>query len=145
MTDNIYNPSNPGNQIVTPGTGSAGTIAGSDLSRTLPRQLSTGTLRGTQNVGYGNVKIDGTNDRIILGATDGTSVGIGTIPNDATGQVGFFATDTDGSLLYKVVNGTLYFYDKSTSINYMQIGVLPDGSTGMAVAKSGFNVADAIN
>lgn len=144
MTDNIYDPKYPGNQVFTPGSDSAGVIPASDISRVLPRQLSTGTLRGTQNVGYGNVKIDGTNNRIILGATDGTSVGIGTIPNDSTGQVGFFATDTDGSLLYKVVNGTLYFYNKDTSVNYMQIGVLPDGSTGMAVAKAPYNVGDAI-
>lgn len=141
---NIYNPSSRGSEVVTPGSGKTGSIASSDISRVLPRQLSTGTLRGTQNVGYGNVKIDGTNNRIVLGANDGSSVGIGTIPNDISGQVGFFATDTDGSLLYKVVNGTLYFYNKDSGINYMQIGVLPDGSTGMAVAKTGFSVDDAI-
>lgn len=139
-----YNPKSAGSKIISSNGGRSGTLMQSDISRVLPRQLSTGTLRGTQNVGYGNVKIDGTNNRIVLGANDGSSVGIGTIPNDISGQVGFFATDTDGSLLYKVVNGTLYFYNKDSGINYMQIGVLPDGSTGMAVAKTGFSVDDAI-
>lgn len=101
-------------------------------------------MRGTQSIGIKGAQIDSTNNRIVLSASDGSAVGIGSIPGDTTGQVGFFATDTDGSLLYKVVNGTLYFYDKDTSINYMQINVLPDGSTGMAVAKDGYSVDDAI-
>jgi len=63
--------------IVGPGTNIPGTIATSDISRVLPRQISTGALRGTQNVGYGGVKIDGSNDRIVLG-TSGQS-GTGTV------------------------------------------------------------------
>ena len=51
----------------------------SDISRVLPRQISTGALRGTQNVGYGGVKIDGSNNRIVLG-TSGQS-GDGTVGN----------------------------------------------------------------
>src|ERR1044071_2404826 len=66
--DNIYTPRS-GNNIVTPGNNSEGTIASSDISRVLPRQLSTGALRGTQNVGYGGVKIDGSNNRIVLGTS----------------------------------------------------------------------------
>jgi hypothetical protein len=142
--DNIYkSQKSRGGKIFTPGGGDSGSLGSSDLSRVLPRQLSTGSTRGVQKVGYGNVNIDGSNNRITIGDTNGGTIGMGSIPN-VTAQIGFFATDTDSSLLFKIVNGTLYFYDKDTSVNYMQIGVLPDGSTGMAVAKSGYSVGDAI-
>lgn len=119
-------------------------LGSSNIGRTLPRQISTGLMRGTQNVGIGGAQIDSSNNRIVLSASDGSSVGIGTIPGDTTGEVGLFALDTDGSLLWKSVNGTLYFYDKDSGVNYMTIGVLPDNTTGWAVAAPGENVADGI-
>lgn len=39
------------------------------------------------------------------------------------------------------VNGTDYYYD-SNGINYMQIGILPDGTGGVVIAIPGKNVAD---
>lgn len=140
----LYDPKRSGSNIISSTGGRSAQFASSDQSRLLPRQVSTGSMRGTQDIGSKGAKIDSANNRIVLSASDGGTVGIGTIPGDTSGQVGFFATDTDGSLLYKVVNGTLYFYDKDTSVNYMQIGVLPDGSTGMAVARDGDSIADAI-
>lgn len=140
----LYDPKRSGGNIISSRGGRSAQFAQSDQSRLLPRQVSIGSMRGTQNIGSKGAQIDSANNRIVLSASDGGSVGIGSIPGDTTGQVGFFATDIDGSLLYKVVNGTLYFYNKDTSVNYMQIGVLPDGSTGMAVAKDGNSVADAI-
>lgn len=141
----IYEPGKKNNTMYHIKTVNDGVLPGSDISRVLPRQLSTGTTRGTQNVGYGNAKIDGTNNRITVGSSQGASVGMGTIPGDETGQVGFFATDIDGDLLFKVVNGTYYFYDKTTNKNYMQIGILPDGTTGWAIAAPNTNVADGIS
>lgn len=66
----IYNPKSRTKPIISSGNGSipAGFIK-SDISRVLPRQISTGALRGTQNVGYGGVQIDGSNNRIVLGTT----------------------------------------------------------------------------
>lgn len=139
-----YNPYSKKPTIASSNNSREGNMPDSDISRVLPRQLSTGFMRGTQGVGSKGAKIDAANNRITLSASDGSTVGIGAIPETTTGEVGFFATDTDGSLLYKVVNGTLYFYDKDTQINYMQIGVLPNLSTGMAVAKTGYSVDQAI-
>ena len=122
-----------------------GGVGGMDLQRMLPRQMSTGTTRGTQAVGVLGSLIDGSNNRIVMSGNDGSSIGIGAIPGTNNAEVGLFALDTDGSLLWKVVNGTLYFYDKDTGVNYMIIGVLPDLTTGWAVAAPGNNVADAFS
>lgn len=67
-----YSPQSTGNKIITPGNVQSKDLAISDISRILPRQNSTGTLRGTQNVGYGDTKIDGSNNRIVLGSSAGT-------------------------------------------------------------------------
>lgn len=76
MADNVYNPNSSGSQIITPGGGLPGLTGSNDISRILPRQLSTGALRGTQNVGYGGgVLIDSSNDRIVLGSSGQTGSG----------------------------------------------------------------------
>ena len=49
----------------------------------------------------------------------------------------------DSELLFKMDMATWYFYDPETRKNFMQMGVLPDGEGGWAVAKDGFNVQDA--
>jgi len=112
----------------------------------LPRQMQTGTMRGTQGVGTGP-KIDSSNNRITLTNTDGSSVGIGTIPGSTTNEFGFFATDSDGNLIMKIINGTRYIYDVNTDKNVMQDGkVAPDNAAsfyGYAVAPEGENVEDA--
>jgi len=51
----------------------------------------------------------------------------------------------DADLLFKMDLETWYFYDPETSINFMQIGVLPDGTGGQFVANKGVNVVDAFN
>lgn len=48
----------------------------------------------------------------------------------------------DSQLLYKYDLSTMFFYDASTGKNVMQIGLLPDGTYGWAVAAKGYNVAD---
>ena len=37
---------------------------------------------------------------------------------------------------------TWYWYDPNTGYNVMQVGLLPDGTYGFAVANAGYNVAD---
>jgi hypothetical protein len=114
--------------------------------RILPRQLSTGTTRGTQYAGYSGAAIDGANNRLVMAGEDGTSIGIGVIPNDditVAEEVGLFAQDADGTLIFKLTNGTLFMYDKDTGENTLQLGVLPDGSTNLAIAKDTFEVEDA--
>lgn len=140
--DNIYNPGSRRNSIVTPGSSNPGSIDGSDISRILPRQLSTGTLRGTQSVGYGTAKIDGSNNRITIGGPDGSVVGIGSIPGSTTNEYGFFSLDSNGRLIMKIINGTKYVYDPANNyVNITQDGLLPDGTGGFVAAKPGVDVA----
>lgn len=113
----------------------------SDQSRILPRQISSGSTRGTQIVGYGNTLIDGTNNRITIGTPDGGTIGFGAIPGSLTNEFGFFSEDSAGNLIMKIVNGTWYVF-RSDDTNVMQSGILPDGTAGWAVAAPGYEVAD---
>lgn len=86
---------------------------GSSSNRILPRQLSTGSTRGTQTVGYGDTKIDGSNNTITVGDSillDGNndvisvntdssaSVTLGSITQpDGSVGAGLVVTNTDGS------------------------------------------------
>ena len=112
-------------------------------NRVLPRSVSTGTMRGTQSIGSGGARLDSSNNRITLVADDGTVVGFGAIPGSLTNEFGFFSLDSDGTLIFKIVNGTLYMYDADTGINNLQLGKLPDGTTNLAIAKEGEDVTEA--
>lgn len=113
--------------------------------RVLPRQVGTGAMRGTQLVGNTGTMIDSANNRIVLTNSDGATVGIGTIPGSTTSEFGFFATNEDGDLIMKIVNGTWYVYDpENDNENRMQTGKLPDGTYNLAITKEGYDVADAI-
>lgn len=110
-----------------------------------PYKLQTGVMRGTQTIAN----------------TDGTKIYIGQIPKtntfgiafaDATGKIvsqitgstySFF--NSDGALVSKIEGPTQYVYDITTGKNIIQIGKLPDGTYGMAVAKAGYNVSDGIS
>ncbi len=111
-----------------------------------PHTIISGILPGATQIRIGgdsNVLIDGLHRRITITQTDGSSVGIGIIGD--TGELGTFVTDANGNLISKTVNGTTYYYDLTTNKNIIQIGKLPDGSYGMAVAKAGYNVSDGIS
>lgn len=131
-----------GIKIINPGSGTPKELDRSDLSRVLPRQLSTGSTRGTQTVGYGNTKIDGSNNRITIGTPDGGTLGFGSIPGSENDEFGFFSTNADGDLVMKIVDGTWYVYNLDDGTNVMQSGQLPDNTYGWAVAKEGKDVAD---
>lgn len=121
-------------------------IGDGEMQRILPRQLSTGSTRGTQTVGYGNTKIDGSNNRItIVNPNDNSSVGMGAIPGSTTGEYGFFSTDRSGKIIMKIVLGTWFVNDPGTDLNVMQSGILPDDSIGWAVAAEGKNVSDGFS
>lgn len=51
-------------------------------------------------------------------------------------------TATDSDLLFKMDVATWYWYDQTTSKNFMQIGNLPDSTSGFVVAKPGYNVSE---
>jgi hypothetical protein len=163
-----YDPKRPGASIRTPGTDKSRSLAQSDISRTLPRQMSTGTLRGTQNVGYGNVKIDSSNNRIVLAdnitgsqivigdqnTTDATDQSFGFSITDSTGTTMLLGIQSDGTLGFRFIdsdgfvlfdsNGLRWNWnDKTYETNQVAIGKLPDDSYNIVVAATGENVDDA--
>ncbi len=71
-------------------------------------------------------------------STNGT-INFGLLSN---GNLGMQAQDTSGYVLFEMDGQTWYWYDKTTGKNVMQVGLLPDGTYGWAVAASGYNVAD---
>lgn len=166
MASNIYKDS--GITTITPGSGSPGSINSSNISRILPRQMSSGTLRGTQNVGYGNVKIDSSNNRIVLAdnvtnsqivigdqnISDPTDQSFGlsiTDKNGTTmllgiqsdGTLGFTFTDSSGFVLFDSNGLRWNWNDKTYNTNQVAIGKLPDESYNIVVAATGENVNDA--
>lgn len=52
---------------------------------------------------------------------------------------------TDAQLLFKMDLTTWYYYDPTTNKNVVQLGILPDGKGGVAVAKAGNDVEDAFS
>lgn len=70
---------------------------------------------------------------------DNGSISFGTIDND---QLGMQITDSSGFVLFNLTGQTWNWYDKTTGKNVMQVGLLPDGTYGWAIAKPGKNVAD---
>lgn len=140
--------------------------------RILPRQLSTGALRGTQHVGYGDVKIDGSNNQIVIGkVTDSLGEQAQTVIGDLTpnnladksfglrvtdatgtsvtygllsdGTPGMQITDSSGFVLFKLTGKTWYWYDKNFGTNTMQAGLLPNGDYGWVATPPANNVTDA--
>lgn len=109
-------------------------------------KLQTGNTRGVQTVGYGGAKIDGANNRIVVtNSGDGSSIGMGIIPGSTTNEFGFFALDSNGNVVMKIVDGTRYVYDLQTNKNIMQDGELPDSTYGLVVAKEGFDVSEVFS
>lgn len=85
---------------------------------------------------------DGTSKRMIIGfQKDGWGVG-----KDFGIKISIEGVDvttaTDSQLLFKMDLQTWYYYDPTTHKNFMQFGVLPDASGGIAVAKAGVNVSE---
>jgi len=123
-------------KVTTPGIGGDSFSTDSNLSRTLPRQMSTGSTRGTQIVGYGNTKIDGSKNSITLGTgiiLDGTNEII-TVENNSTPVINI-GKDKNNDFNFRVV-------DKN-NVGLAQFGQFPDGSIALKVAQSGVEVATA--
>lgn len=155
-----YNPTNGGSMFISPGKGSDSFSTESNISRMLPRQMSSGSTRGTQTVGYGNTKIDGSNNVITVGDSilldggnnvitvknaDGSSVGLGSVPG-FPGEFGFFSLNSSGQLVMKIVNGTTYMLDPTEgSIVRLEIGLLPDGTYNLATSKPGQDLTTAFS
>lgn len=131
-----FSPTNGGKMFITPGSGTDAFSTSSDISRILPRQLSTGSTRGTQAVGYGQTKIDGSNNRITLGSgiiLDGDSETISI--SDSIRTVLTMGRNTDATFNFRVLD--------ANGIGLAQFGQFPDGSTALKVAQAGIEVSTA--
>jgi len=64
---------------------------------------------------------------------------------NANGSLGMTLADNSGFTLFTMNGQTWSWYDKSSGKNVMQIGLLPDGSYGFAVAAYGYNVSDGFS
>jgi len=73
--------------------------------------------------------------------TNNGTLNLGVLPD---GNLGISTIDSSGFKLFEMTGATWYWYDKNTGKNVTQVGLLPDGSYGMAVAKYGYNVSDGI-
>ncbi len=139
----IYSPKRSSGKLVVQSRG----LAQSDISRMLPRQVSTGALRGTQTVGYGGVKIDGSNNRIILNAND-TTVTIGDT-SDTDSTTGVSLKDSSGNTFVTLGKGTdggtttgLTIYDGDNTRRLLG-GQFPDGQVKIKLSQIGYDVAFA--
>lgn len=134
----------PGRKNPLSSSGSkAPVLAQSDLSRILPRQNSTGSTRGTQNIGVGNMKLDGANNRITIGAPDGSTVGLGAIPGTTPVEYGLFTLDSSGNVVTKIIDGSIYIMDGD--LVRMLAGFQPDGTVDVNISKNGESVLDAFS
>jgi hypothetical protein len=85
---------------------------------------------------------DGTNKRMIIGYQP-SGWGAGKDFGIKVSAPGYdVTTATDAQLLFKMDLQTWYFYDPKTSKNFMQFGILPDGTGGWVVAETGHDVSE---
>lgn len=102
-----YNPNNSGQQYTKVDSVNNNPLPQNDTSRVLPRQVSTGSTRGTQTIGYGGIKLDGSNNTITI---DGDIGGFNITNNDVT----FLSLTKDGIILNDGTNNrVLIGYQKN--------------------------------
>lgn len=70
---------------------------------------------------------------------NGNTINFGTNPD---GSIGMNAQNSSGQVLFEL-NGVTWFWFDQNGKNIMQVGQLPDGTFGWAVAVPGQNVADS--
>ena len=64
---------------------------------------------------------------------------------NSNGSLGITLADNSNFTLFTMDGQTWSWYDKTTGMNVMQVGLLPDGSYGFAVAAYGYNVSDGFS
>lgn len=87
-----------------------------------PYKVASGTMRGTQNVGDGGVKIDSAHNRIEVGANN-----VKVLLGDSSDQD----------------NTTGFSFIDSTNTRRILIGTFPDGSVKAKLSQPGYDVATA--
>jgi hypothetical protein len=92
-------------------------------TRTYPRTFASGNQQGVQTLSDSRVFIDSGNGRIVITDDNGNQMVLG-IPEGKTNIFGVSFTTPDG-------------------LNNLVLGLLPDGTMNLAIAKDGYNVSDA--
>lgn len=64
---------------------------------------------------------------------------------NSNGSLGITLADNSNFTLFTMNGQTWSWYDKTSGKNVMQVGLLPDGSYGFAVAAYGYNVSDGFS
>lgn len=128
---------NSSHQIVKPPD--AAGLGNTNAGYLYPYQISSGTMRGTQDVGGEGVQIDSANNRIQINDKSGNILTFG-IQKDGTFGITF--SDSTGYVLRKITFDQDNFQDKKNNVNVMRSGAMPDGTYGIVTAKTGVNVAD---
>lgn len=77
-------------------------------------------------------------------ANDGSVVGMGQIPGTDE-EIGLFALDPDGNLVWKHVGATGKIFDVTNSVGVILDGKLPDDTFGTVMAKEGEEVDDVFD
>lgn len=71
----IVNPDSSSYSLAKPSAANVGNVPFMDMQRTLPRQMSTGALRGTQTIGAtGGIQLDNSNSRITVSDPNGSNI-----------------------------------------------------------------------
>lgn len=94
-------------------------------TRVYPRTFASGNQQGQQTLSDSRVFIDSGNGRIVLSDDNGNQMTLG-IPDDGTSIFGVSFTNAGGK-------------------NNLVLGLLPDGTMNLAIAKDGLNVSDAFS
>ena len=119
-------------------------VVAPEEQRLKPRLTGTGATRGTQTIGYGKIKIDGSNDKITL--TDDESVltiGDLSVDNDS---YGFGIADPNGNDLVSLGRTTSRSYGLSAyDANNMRLhaGMFPSGDIKIKLSQLGVDVLTA--
>lgn len=119
-------------------------IETAEETRLKPRLTGSGATRGTQIVGYGKIKIDGSNDRISL-TDDDSTVTIGDI-DSTDDSFGIAVTDDSDDRLVSLgrTTSSTYGFSVYDSDNMRLLaGKYPDGDIKIKLSQSGYDVTTA--
>lgn len=138
MNNYIIN-GNINSQVVSMNYLPAMQIDTSDINYIYPRQMGTGSTRGTQTIGVGSINLDGSNNQITIGdtalgstSTVGLTIGSQSTSGSQSGVAATSVSSSDQGFGFSVTGS-----DGTTLL----LGVLSDGSLGMSITDpSGFEL-----
>lgn len=156
----IYTNNTSTNQIITQNYLPDSGIPSSSTDYILPRQVGTGSTRGTQTIGVGNINIDGSNNQItitnnntsspstiILGQQTLTSGqnGVATSSVSSSGAFGLSVTDSNNASINLGINASdnveLLFNDGT--VNRLLVGKNAAGQEVVWISKPTIEVTTA--